>query len=322
MDNRLPPLPAAVSIRPLREGELNDADRIFRMAFGTFLGLPEPIAFMQGAELVRARWRTDPEAFLAAELDGVLAGSNCATRWGSVGVVGPLTIRPELWDRGIGQKLIEAAMEMFRGWRTRDVGLFTFAHSPKHIALYQKFGFWPGSLTAVMRKRVEPMPHDVQAIRLSRLTEDARRSCIEACFELSDAIHPGLDLRNEIRSVLAQETGDVLLLWEGSRLDGFAVCHCGPGSEAESGTCYVKFGLCRGSLQAAASFAKLLGACQNFAATNSVPWLIAGANAARHRAYRAMLASGFQPHILGLAMHRANEPGYNREDVFLIDDWR
>lgn len=322
MDNLLPTRSAAVSIRPLRESELDDADRIFRLAFGTFLGLPDPTVFMNGAQLVHARWRTDPAAFLAADLDGRLAGSSYATSWGSVGFFGPLTVRPELWDRGIGQRLLEAVMELFRERGTRHIGLFTFPHSPKHIALYQKFGFWPRNLTAVMRKRVEPVSHHADASLLSELPEDARRDSIDACFELSDSVHAGLDLRGEIRAVLAQRTGDTLLLWEGSRLEAFAICHCGPGSEAESGTCYVKFGLCRHGQRTEAVFRRLLHACQRFAGGRSVEWLIAGANTARHGAYRAMLASGFKPEILGVAMHQRNDPCYNREDVFLIDDWR
>ncbi|EUA68633.1 hypothetical protein I553_1821 [Mycobacterium xenopi 4042] len=30
---------------------------------------------------MRSRWRTDPSAALAAELDGAVVGSNLATRW-------------------------------------------------------------------------------------------------------------------------------------------------------------------------------------------------------------------------------------------------
>lgn len=322
MDHTSPKRAAAVSILPLRESEVDEADRIFRLAFGTFLGLSHPLAFMEGAELVRARWRRDPAAFLAAHLDGRLAGSICATNWGGVGYVGPLTIRPELWNRGIGQRLVEAALDLFRGWGTRHVGLFTFAHSPPHVALYQKFGFWPGHLTAVMRRRAEPLPGAGDVSLLSALHGDARRDCIDACFALGDSVHAGLDLRQEIDAVLAQGTGDILLLWQGPRLAAFAICHYGPGSEAESGTCFVKVGLCGRGPQADVIFGRLLDACQGFAAGRAADWLIAGANMARHGAYRAMLARGFTPYILGVAMHRHNEPGYNREDVFLIDDWR
>jgi GNAT superfamily N-acetyltransferase len=63
-------------------------------------------------------------------------------------------VRPDLWDQGIGQRLLEPSMECFRTWGVQHAGLFTFAHSPKHITLYQKFGFWPRFLTAVMPKPV------------------------------------------------------------------------------------------------------------------------------------------------------------------------
>jgi GNAT superfamily N-acetyltransferase len=316
------PLSAAISIRPLRESEVDEADRIFRLAFGTFIGLPDPSSFMAGAELVRARWRASPAAFLAAELDGSLAGSVYASQWGSVGFLGPLTVRPDLWEHGVGQLLLEAAMRLFGGWGTRHVGLFTFPHSPKHIGVYQKFGFWPGSLTAVMRKRVTPPGADAPGALLSELSEGARGDCIESCFGLSDAVHPGLDLRREIEAVLAQRSGDILLLRNGSRLDGFAVCHCGPGSEAQSGTCYVKFGACRPGDHVDETFRRLLDGCQRFAAARSLDWLVAGVNTARHGAYRAMLAAGFRADMLGIAMHRPYEAAYNRADAFVIDDWR
>jgi hypothetical protein len=52
-----------IAIRPLDEQDLPEADRIFRVAFGTFLGLPDPLSFMGDADLVRTRWRTDPLFF-------------------------------------------------------------------------------------------------------------------------------------------------------------------------------------------------------------------------------------------------------------------
>ncbi len=322
MDQAIPTLSASVSIRPLREHELDEADRIFRLAFGTFIGLPDPMDFMKGAKLVPSRWRADPCAFLGADLDGTLVGSNGVTTWGSVGFFGPLTVRPELWDRGIGQRLLEPAMQLFRDRGTREVGLFTFPHSPKHIGLYQKYGFWPRSLTAVMRRHVRPVETPARASLLSQLPDDARAQSIDACLELGDAVRAGLDLRPEIRGVLANANGDTGLLWDTDRLEAFALCHCGPGSEAEDGTCYVKFGACRPGPRAEANLGRLLDECERFAAGRSAEWLVAGANAARRRAYGAMLDGGFAPQLFGVAMHLGNEPGYCREEVLLVDDWR
>src|SRR5579883_1221177 len=75
--------PLNITVRPLRESELDAADRIMRLAFGTFLGLPEPATFMGDAGFVHSRWRADPEAAFAAELNGELVGTNFVSHWGS-----------------------------------------------------------------------------------------------------------------------------------------------------------------------------------------------------------------------------------------------
>ena len=50
--------------------------------------------------------------------------------------------------------------------------------------------------------------------------------------------------------------------------------------------------------------------------------LVAGVNTGRYKAYRKMIARGFRTDMQGIAMHRPNKPGYNRSNVYLIDDWR
>lgn len=60
---------------------LAEADRIFRIAFGTFLGLPNPTEFFGDADYVRTRWAADPSSAFGAYLEDELVGSNFATRW-------------------------------------------------------------------------------------------------------------------------------------------------------------------------------------------------------------------------------------------------
>ena len=129
---------AGVRVRPLAAEDLDEVDRICRVAFGTFLGLPEPEKCFGDADPVRTRWTADPRAALAAELDGRLAGSNFATNWGSVGFFGPLTVAPDHWSPAIAQRLLDATMDLFAAWRTCHIGLFTFAQSARHVGLYQK----------------------------------------------------------------------------------------------------------------------------------------------------------------------------------------
>ena len=69
-------------------------------------------------------------------------------------------------------------------------------------------------------------------------------------------------------------------------------------------------------------FGRLLDVCESFAGSRNLPRLIAGVNTGRSDAYRMMIARKFRTDLQGVAMHRPDEPGYNRKDVYLIDDWR
>jgi hypothetical protein len=103
---------------------------------------------------------------------------------------------------------------------------------------------------------------------------------------------------------------------------GLAVCHCGPGTEAGSGTCYIKFGAIKPESDSLQHFDYLLDACESFGKSQDLSRIVAGVNTGRHHAYKRMIERKFRTAIQGVAMHRPNEPGYNRSDVCLIDDWR
>lgn len=311
-----------VSIRLLQEHELSTADHIFRLAFGTFIQLPNPTDFGGDANYIQTRWQVDPTAAFAAEVDGKLVGSNLAINWGSVGCFGPLSIHPDFWNQGIAQRLIEPVIAQFSEWGMRQAGLFTFPNSPKHHALYRKFGFYPRFLTFIMAKPIQVTEKDLPGTKYSELSQEKRSHFLKECSELNNAIYEGLDLSREIIAVHAQNLGDTVLFWDDRGLAGFAVCHCGAGSEAGSGVCYVKFGAVRPGAQAGEQFEQLLDLCEAFGATQQMLRLVAGVNTSRDDAYTRMVARRFRTEITGVVMHKPNEPGYNRSDVFVLDDWR
>jgi GNAT superfamily N-acetyltransferase len=313
--------PSDVSIENLQDKDLAKADDIFRLAFGTFLGLPDPAQFHQGADLIRSRWNVDPSATFAARINGELAGTNFGTNWGSVGFFGPLTVHPDYWDRGIGKLLMEPIMDLFSRWGTTHAGLFTFAQSQKHVGLYQRFGFWPRFLTAIMSKPVKPT-NDSSMQLFSALAAGEREAALNTAAEMTGEIFEGLNLQREIEAIANQKLGDTLLLWEDSRLVALGVCHCGEATEAGPDTCYIKFGGVRPGNKAAANFARLLSACETLAAQRGLSKLVAGVNTARIEVYRQMLALGFRTDFQGVEMHRPNESGYSRPGSFVIDDWR
>ncbi len=309
-------------IGPLAERDLPEAERIFRVAFGTFLGVPEPETFWSDRDYVHGRWRAPHVAALGATLDGRLVGSNFATRWGSVGFFGPITVRADLQEHGIGNALLAATMDQFDAWGTRHAGLFTFAQSAKHVALYQKFGFHARFLTAIMSapaRREQPM---ADWSRYGALSDAEREAALLASRQVTDTLYPGLDLSEEIRAVQAQGLGDTVLVQGGDGVAAFAVCHYGPRSEAGAGACFIKFAAVRDTPSAEQDYLRLLDACEALAVAVGMPNLLAGANLARHEAYQHLVARGFRTVIQGVAMHRRNDPGYCRPGVYIIDDWR
>jgi GNAT superfamily N-acetyltransferase len=311
-------------VRPLAEGDLPQAQRIVRHAFGTFLKVPDLDNFWTDFDYVYGRFGAEHTRGFAADEEGALAGVNFATRWGSVGFFGPLSTRPDLWNRGIAQPLVAAVSDSFEEWGVSHAGLCTFPHSTKHFWLYQKFGFYPRFLTAIMAAPASPAEAPQASFsRYSQMPAGERQETENAARALADELYPGLDLGSEIRTVAARALGDTLLLWDGdSRLDGFAVCHWGPASEAGQGCLFVKFGAVRRGAGAEARFAALLDGCAALAQEIGLAEVLAGVSMAREEAYRHMLARGFRSRMHVVAMHRPNEPCYSRPGLFVLDDWR
>jgi GNAT superfamily N-acetyltransferase len=227
-----------------------------------------------------------------------------------------------MWDKGIGKRLLEPVMDLFAQWDASHTGLFTFAHSPKHIHLYRKYGFWPRFLTAVLSKPTRQNGRGAETVRYSALGDDQRAEALADCRKLTDSIFAGLDVTSEIASVASEDLGESLLLYDNSRLAGFAICHCGPETEAGSGVCYIKFGAVRSGEHARSRLEHLLEACETLAVERGLQRIVAGMNLARSGAYQTLADVGFRADFQGVAMKRPNEAGYNRPDVYVIDDWR
>lgn len=313
-----------VRVRALQEADLGEADRIMRLAFGTFLGLPDPGAFMGDADYVRSRWAADPASALAAEVDGRLVGTNFVTRWGSVGFFGPLTVDPSIWDKGVGRALMNETMTILSGWEVSHAGLFTFPQSAKHLGLYQSFGFLPHFLTSVLA-RPPATADDAEAAAGDWSTADQSPDLdqvVEWCGRVTDETYPGLDVGREIRATAAQKLGDTVLIFGDGEIEGFAVCHTGAGSEAGTGTCFIKFGAVLPGHGAPVRFARLVAACEAFAAGQGAQTMVAGVSTGRRGAYHVLLERGYRAELVGVTMHLPDQSAYHNASAWVIDDWR
>ena len=219
--------------------DLDSADAVMRLAFGTIRGLPDPKSTFGDTDIVHTRFRSAPDCAWVAELEGDVVGVGVRRALGLVRLLRPAQRPPRHWDRGIGGRLLQPVLAAFTTWDVRQAGLFTFADSLKHLGLYQKHGFWPGALTVVTAEGGWLRSH--ASTRSSRTSAAGRGA------------PPGRDPRVDGSDLSADSTSSARSRREraGNRrhgsaarrgtLEGMAVCHCGAGSEAGGDTCYVKF---------------------------------------------------------------------------------
>jgi len=310
-----------ITTRPLLLSELKEAERICNLAFGTFLGHPDPERFMAGHDYIRSRWNSSPGSAFAAEAEGRLVGSNLATNWGSFSFFGPLTVDPKFWNQKIGSALMHPVLGCFEHWECRLQGLFTFAQSSKHVGLYEKFGFWPRFITKIVERPVSEGASQ-PGLLFSTLSQALQKEALTACREVTDSVFEGLDLSGEIRSLDEQGLGEVVLIQDNRSISGFAICHCGSGTEAGADRCYIKFAAVRPGLTPDTILLRLLSAVEHLAQSKALMQIAAGVNTGRERIARLMAELGFKTLTQGLAMHRPNDAGFSRRDAFVLDDWR
>jgi hypothetical protein len=231
-------------------------------------------------------------------------------------------VRPDLWDQGTAKSLMGPTVDLLTSSAITHAGLFTFAHSPKHLSLYQRFGFWPRFLTAVMRKPAVRPPAAPTWRRLGRLSPNEREAAIRECALLTEALGPGLDLRPEIQAIETHDLGLTALLEGNSGLNGVAVCHVGAGTEGGGDTLYAKFAAVRPGPGSAATFEAMLDSIEDAALASGAGQVEVGVSTGCADAYRQLLSRGYRATMLGVTMHRPNEAGYHRPGLFVVDDWR
>ncbi len=302
-------------------GDVDQADHVMRTAFGTFLGVPEPATTFGDAQIIRPRFTTAPEAAFVAARENEILGSVLAARWGSFAFFGPLTVREDVWNRGVARRLLVPVMELFDDWGVALSGLHTFAQSAKHVGLYQRFGYWPQYLTALMAKPVDPTAVEDDATRFSALGSGEQARVLAECARLTDALYPGLEVGVEFAEVNQLGLGSVVLITDDGGVAAFAVCHCGAG-EAGSATCFVKFAAVRPGPAAERDFTRLLAGVEGLARERAVTQVTLGMNTSHRRAYVSLLDRGYRSTAQGVRMQRPDDLGYCREDVYVIDDLR
>ncbi len=325
-----------VKIRRVRKGDLSRVRDVIEQAFGDYferqLGT-RPRQVFGGAQYVHHRWLMEPwGCFVAEENEGKIIGAAVAVMWGTVGLVGPVAVLTNYQNQDIGQQLLWAAQEFFDENRASLRGVVTYPTSPKHLALYHKFGYKPEGLVAIM-SRVLDRPHAavtaprsaklaLSARRFSTLEESKKKATMLKFRRITNAIYRGLDVTKEVEIVDGLALGDTLLLENGRDLVGFAVFHTPGVSEAPAGALYVKYLAIDRAHRKAEHLDCFLAALEQLAHEAGLNRVIVPVYCGYFAAYSALVERGYQVDFTMVRMKRGKQEDYEDPADFVLDDWR
>ncbi len=178
-----------LEIRPLYEHDFENADAIFRSAFGYTGKWVSEMAFIHALQ---------PDGRFIAMLDGKPVGLVGMIDYGRVAYIGSLAVVPDYQGRGIGRALMEHIVAQVKA---RGPRVMLLEATPAGARIYPKMGFVVDGTTNVYRSNTAapsaPAPVEATPMRNDDISKivaldepifgDNRARVLEAYWEL----HPG-----------------------------------------------------------------------------------------------------------------------------------
>jgi predicted N-acetyltransferase YhbS len=188
---------STVELRPLDRSDLDEGSRILYEAFREihdYHRFPGAYPTLQVAAQLAGGFIEHPLIWgVAASSDGRLVGSNFIDERGPIKSLGPLSVEPQVKERGIGRRLMEATLR--RGDGARGVRLLQDSFNRQSLALHVSLGFEVREPTVLLAGRPRSGPRPESEVR--PLTEDD----VEECERLCVSVH-GFERTNELRDSL------------------------------------------------------------------------------------------------------------------------
>jgi len=151
---------------------------------------------------------------------------NIAHLSGLEGWMGPLAVRPDAQESGLGKQVVLAGVDWLTRAGARVIGLETMPRTMDNIGFYSNLGFDPERLTITLT--LAAATHGAPGMLLGRLQEREKGEWLERCRQLTVSLRPGYDFTREIELTDRLALGDTLLLTRDGELRGFALYHTVP----------------------------------------------------------------------------------------------
>ena len=139
---------------------------------------------------------------VVAESGGQILGSNCLDERSAIAGVGPITIDPEVQNKGVGRALMEAVMARSSERGFKGTRLLQAAFHNRSLSLYTKLGFDTREPISAMQGPA------IKSRTPGYNTRAAVASDLEECNRLCQGVH-GHDRSGELRGAIEQRTAVV-----------------------------------------------------------------------------------------------------------------
>ena len=150
---------------------------------------------------------------VVAEVNGVLAGSNCLDERSIIAGVGPITIDPGVQNRGIGRQLMQAVMDRANKRGAAGIRLVQAGFHTRSLSLYASLGFDVREHLACMQGRTSQRSVAGCTVRAAQTAD------IPACGSLAMRVH-GVDRSAELPHSI--EEGTARVVERDGRITGYA----------------------------------------------------------------------------------------------------
>jgi GNAT superfamily N-acetyltransferase len=248
--------------------------------------------------------------------DGRPAAFNMVHRSGTEGWMGPLAVRPDRQNEGLGKAIVRAGIDWLKARGARTIGLETMPRTVDNIGFYSRLELVPRHLTVTLSRDVPRKPAALGEL-LSATGTDYLRNLAE-CRELSKRLCPGVDFTRELQLTGDLQIGDTTLVRRDNRLVGFALWHASPLAEGRPRDEVRVLKLVAEDLDA---FDAVIGAVQAATLGEGLRRVSVRCQTAFSEAYTRLISDGFRVHWTDLRMTLMGYPEVVPEGGVVWSNW-
>jgi len=230
---------------------------------------------------------------------GEVVAFNIAHRSGAEGWMGPLAVRTDRQEMGIGRTIVTAAIEWLRAEGASTIGLETMPRTVDNIGFYGRLGFVPHHLTVTMTGEAARRRVAGEFTRLSELNGAARATLAERCRQRVDRSAAGYDFTREIELTAALGLGDTVVIERDGAVEALAVWHSAPLAEARPAE---ELRVLKAFASSGDAFERLFVVLEACAARAHRRRVAVRVQTAYAEAYRTLLARGYRVRWTDLRM--------------------